>query len=257
MKRPLRSKRRTTHNQSKQPASFLLMIFAKAPIRGQVKTRLCPPLTEDEAASLHGSMVLDILEDSKNLKEFDRVLACTPSPDHPFFRAVGTTYHLDLWQQVGEDLGTRMAHAFLTAFDHGYQGAILIGTDLPTLSTMVYHQALQALSVHDVVLGPTLDGGYYLIGLRKSVPDLFEEIPWSTDKVFALTQHKAQQLGLSIGLLPTLRDLDTIEDLHQFTNETQGPGKNQFSKRTRDVLQTLAKRVASRCYDSDNSKHNT
>ncbi|NKB81952.1 MAG: DUF2064 domain-containing protein [Nitrospirales bacterium] len=250
-----RPRSRARQGPSNQQASWLLMVFAKAPIPGQVKTRLCPPLTEDEAATLHGSVVLDTLERSKTVREFDRILACAPSPDHPFFQTVGTKYSLPLWQQVGIDLGARMAQAFQMAFDHGYQGAMLVGTDLPTLGTTIYHQALKALSTHDLVLGPTVDGGYYLIGLRKPTPSLFEEIPWSTQEVCVSTQRKAQQLGLSIGLLPRLRDIDTIEDLHQFTNETQGPEKKNFSTRTIGVLQALAKRLATRQHDSDHDTH--
>ena len=223
-----------------------LIIFAKAPIPGQVKTRLCPPLTPDEAASLHGSIVLDILERSKTVRGLDRFLGCTPSKEHPFFKTLAARHGVQLWDQVGEDLGRRMDHAFQTAFDKGYRYAILVGTDLPTLPTASFHQAIRLLKEYDMVLGPTLDGGYYLIGLKTPIPELFVDVPWSTDQVFTRSQHKAQSLGLTMGLLENLRDLDTIDDLQAFIDETRGPGKRGFSTRTLRVLQTLASRLPKR-----------
>ena len=97
-----------------------------------------------------------------------------------------------------------------------------------------------------MVLGPTLDGGYYLIGLKTPIPELFVDVPWSTDQVFTRSQDKAQSLGLTMGLLENLRDLDTIEDLQAFIDETRGPGKRGFSPRTIRVLQTLASRLLKR-----------
>lgn len=223
-----------------------MIIFAKAPLPGRVKTRLCPPLAPDEAATLHSTMVLDTLETSRNLPGFDRFLACSPSRQHPFFKAVGARQGILLLDQHSGDLGARMDQAFFEVFKAGYGSAVIVGSDLPTLTSSLLRQARQGLADHDIVLGPSLDGGYYLIGLRKPTPELFMDIPWSTDRVLACTQEKVQRLGQSLNLLPTARDLDTLDDLHYYMAKIQQSGKKILSPRTTQVLKTLEKRLLSR-----------
>ncbi len=228
------------------PASAALIVFAKAPVAGQVKTRLSPPLTPDEAASLHGSLVLDLLERCQSLKGCDRILAGSPTPEHPFFGAMKTRFKIPVWDQVGHDLGGRMAHAFQSALGSPYQAVLIVGTDIPGITVPLISIAFKSLQDHDVVVGPTVDGGYYLIGLRSPIPELFENIPWSTDTVFSLTQEKTTALGLSLKILPMLRDLDTVEDLQVFIQESKDRKSQVFSSRTKNVLQELEKRVATR-----------
>ena len=228
------------------PASAALIVFAKAPVAGQVKTRLSPPLTPDEAASLHGSLVLDLLERCQSLKGCDRILAGAPTPEHPFFGAMKTRFKIPVWDQVGHDLGGRMAHAFQAAFGSPYQAVLIVGTDIPGITVPLISIAFKSLQDHDVVVGPTVDGGYYLIGLRSPMPELFENIPWSTDTVFSLTQEKTTALGLSLKILPMLRDLDTVEDLQVFIQESKDRKSQVLSSRTKNVLQELEKRVATR-----------
>ena len=233
---------RSTH----PPNSAALIIFAKAPIEGYVKTRLCPPLTHDEAASLHGSLVLDVLDRCQLLKGIDRILAGAPTREHPFFGAMKARFTIPVWDQVGDDLGSRMAQAFQSALGSSYQSAIIMGTDIPGITAPLITMAYKSLQDHDMVLGPTVDGGYYLIGLRAPAPKLFENIPWSTDTVFSLTEEKAKAIGLSVKILPRLRDLDTVEDLQIFIKESKDPKSQIFSSRTKSVLQELEKRVAAR-----------
>ena len=228
------------------PGSTALIVFAKAPVPGQVKTRLCPPLMPDEAASLHGSLVLDLLERCQSLQGFDRILAGSPTPAHPFFDAMKTRFKIPIWEQVGVNLGARMAHAFQSALGSPYRSALIMGTDIPGITVPLMTTACKSLQDHDLVLGPTVDGGYYLIGLRSPMPELFAGIPWSTDTVCSLTQEKAQTLGLSVKMLPVLRDLDTIEDLQVFIQESKNPKNQTFSRRTSNVLQELEKRMATR-----------
>jgi hypothetical protein len=233
-----------------------LVIFAKAPIPGQVKTRLCPPLTPDEAATLHGSFVLDTLERTKAAAAafklaFDRYLACAPSSAHVFFRIMEERQGVRLIDQVGEDLGARMAQIFEILFARGYKRVFIVGTDTPSLPLERYQQALAALELHDLVLGPALDGGYYLIGLNRPIPDLFTGIPWSTDQVLKLTQEKAGQLGLKSALLTPWRDIDTIGDLEALieasaTDAKKPKHEQSFSSRTAGALQLLAKRLRTR-----------
>ncbi len=230
-----------------QPADAALIIFAKSPVPGLVKTRLCPPLAPDEAATLHGSLVLDTLERTRHLQGVDRFLACAPSKQHPFFQTLGARQQIELWEQIpDEDLGKRMDDAFGAAFGRKYTYALMVGSDLPTIDGETIQQAVRALAEHDVVIGPSVDGGYYLIGLKQPTPELFSNIPWSTDQVSLLTQQIANHLGLSMKLLPQQRDLDTIEDLQVFIQESQGSKSQVISSRTAQVLKTLATRLVNR-----------
>lgn len=262
-----------------------LIIFAKAPIPGQVKTRLSPPLTPDEAATLHGTFVLDALERSRDAAKqlrlsWNRFLACSPSPVHAFFKVLEARHGVHLLPQIGDDLGARMSHAFQHVFTLGYRYALLTGTDLPLLPGSSYGDAIKLLADHDVVLGPALDGGYYLIGLKRLIPDLFADIPWSTNDVLSLTVQKAEALGLRTGLLPVCRDVDRLEDLLALIEETKqgsavrgvrqagekakrmvssplaarpSPLAPVLSKRTAGVLQTLASRLRTRAGHRDHT----
>jgi len=246
----------TLHPSPLTPHQTALVIFAKAPIPGQVKTRLCPPLTPDEAATLHGSFVLDTLERTKTavakLKlPLDRYLACAPSATHVFFKIMEERQGVKLIDQVGADLGARMNQAFQRLFAQGYRQDVLIGTDVPTLPLSHFKQALLALENHDLVLGPALDGGYYLIGLKRMAPELFADMSWSTDQVLGLTQEKAATIGLKASLIQPWRDVDTLADLEALikdcTDEAKKPMNDRvFSSRTAGVLQALAKRLCSR-----------
>jgi uncharacterized protein len=111
------------------------------------------------------------------------------------------------------DLGARMAAAFQNSFDSGIDKVAIIGTDCPDLKAEIMSKAFDELDRSDLVLGPAQDGGYYLIGLRRSLPELFEGINWGTDEVLAQTRTITQNLGLNIAELPTLTDIDRPEDL--------------------------------------------
>lgn len=237
-------------------AESALVIFAKAPIPGQVKTRLCPPLTADEAATLHGSFVLDTLERTRTAVvklrlPLDRYLACSPSSTLVFFKIMEERQAVKLIDQEGDDLGARMNQAFETMFASGYKQVLIVGTDVPSLPLQHYQQALALLEKNDLVVGPALDGGYYLIGLNRPVPALFENIPWSTDRVLALTCEKADSLRLSHALLPAWRDIDTIDDVQAMIEasslDARKPKHDQsFSSRTAGALHLIAKRLRSR-----------
>jgi hypothetical protein len=233
-----------------------LVIFAKAPIPGQVKTRLCPPLTPDEAATLHGSFVMDQLERTKAAVTkwslpCDRYLACAPSSAHTFFKIMEERHGVRLIDQIGDDLGTRMTQAFATLFAQGYGRVLIVGTDVPSLPLGHFQQAIALLETHDLVLGPALDGGYYLIGLRRAVPELVTGIPWSTSQVLSTTQERAVSLGLKTATLPPWRDIDTIDDLRALIetlplDAKQPQNVRLLSIRTAGVLHLLAKRLNAR-----------
>lgn len=224
--------------------STALIIFAKAPIPGEVKTRLCPPLDADEAASLHGTLVLDAIERTKGLQGVTLYVAGTPDLAHPFFKVMEGRYGARLLPQRGPDLGARMRQAMQDAFDQGAKDVLLTGTDLPTLPRTHLVEALTLIKDHDVVLGRTADGGYYLIGLRKMVPALFEGLAWSTASVFAETKKKTEAAGLSLGLLPECRDVDTLDDLKHFI-ALCGKDRN-LTKRTEGALRLIGARLKDR-----------
>jgi rSAM/selenodomain-associated transferase 1 len=236
--------------------SAALVIFAKAPVPGLVKTRLCPALTEDEAATLHGSFVLDTLERTKAaVAKFklplDRFLACAPSSTHAFFRIMEARHGVTLLDQQGEDLGARMQQVFDTLFSRGYRRICIVGTDVPSLPLTHYRDAIESLTRHDLVIGPARDGGYYLIGMTKPLPDLFTDIPWSTDQVMALTQQRADAAGLKTAVLPAWSDVDNLDDLQALIEDCAADRKRPkqeqvFSTRTAGTLDLLAKRLRTR-----------
>lgn len=237
-------------------ARAALVLFAKAPTPGQVKTRLCPPLTPDEASSLHGSFVLDSLERSKTAIHqgrlaLDRFMACAPSSEHVFFKILGERHGVGLLDQIGDDLGARMQRASADLFARGFRQILILGTDLPTLPLSTYGTALSLLDQHDVVLGPAEDGGYYAIGLTRPTPELFERIPWSTAEVLPETLKRAEGLGLRVAQLPRWRDLDTLDDLCALIAEADRDARRPkpqrvLSPRTAGALQLMGRRLTQR-----------
>jgi hypothetical protein len=250
------SERKETQVSRRQDADSALIIFAKAPVPGQVKTRLCPPLTPDEAATLHGSFVLDTLERTKaaiarDRLSVDRYIACFPSASLVFFKILEERHGVRLLNQVGDDVGQRMHRAFADLFGRGYRKVFIVGTDVPSLPLAVYQEAVSLIESHDLVLGPATDGGYYLIGLKHPVPELFTDVPWSTTNVLAATRRNASALGLSIGLLKEWRDIDSADDLKALiqdcTQDMKRPKQERvFSARTAGTLQLLDQRLRSR-----------
>ena len=144
-----------------------------------------------------------------------------------------------------------MHAAFEALFAQGYQQVLIIGTDAPTLPLDHVKQALTRLEQHDLVLGPALDGGYYLIGLKRPIQALFHDIPWSTDQVLKRTQEQAAKAGLTVALLEPWRDVDTLDDLQALIDANAADAKRPkndrvFSSRTAGVLEMLAKRLKTR-----------
>lgn len=191
-----------------------LFIFTRYPEPGKAKTRLIPALGAVAAAELHRQMTERTLAQVKVLQQRDPL-------DVEVWYAGGDRAQMQAWlggalqyqPQPEGDLGDRMAGAFQTAFDQGAKTAVIIGTDCPELTDTLLIEAFQALRQTDLVLGPASDGGYYLIGLRRFVPELFQSIAWSTERVFQQTVEIANTLNVSLTCLPVLTDIDRPEDL--------------------------------------------
>ena len=199
-----------------------LILFLKAPIAGEVKTRLQPELTTDEAITLYKAMVEDLLERLQKSNNFELILSFTPATAEESLR----NWFGDKFQylaQTGDDLGQRLHHAFRWSFSQNFSRTVAIGSDIPRLRLSDIEKTFSLLKENQVVLGPCLDGGYYLIGLDKPRPALFRGINWSTHQVFAQTMAKIREEALTVSQLDPLPDVDTYRDvlnLWQFLGES-------------------------------------
>jgi uncharacterized protein len=195
----------------------LLIIFAKEPRPGQVKTRLSPPLSPEEAAGLYHRFIQDILDEMARVPEMRLAVAFSPETAQGFFRGLAPP-GTNLFPQEGADLGERMARAFARNFAAGFAPVLLRGSDVPDLPAAVVSEAGAVLAAGQaqVVLGPCPDGGYYLVGLSAPQPRLFQGPAWSSSTVLTDTLYLAQQLGLRVHLLPPWPDIDTYDNLRTF-----------------------------------------
>jgi rSAM/selenodomain-associated transferase 1 len=193
--------------------------MVKAPRAGQVKTRLCPPLSPEEAAALAACFARDMVRNALSITRHV-FIAYTPAAGRETLEALLPSGLL--WTpQRGEDLGARMQAALEDVSAQGYGPLALIGTDSPTLPLSILQTAFDRLSAGqaDMVIGPADDGGYYLIGLREPAAGLFDHIAWSTAQARAATLRNAAALGLRAALLPPWYDVDTPDDLLRLREE--------------------------------------
>ena len=204
-----------------------LIIMAKAPLPNEVKTRLIPLLSPEEASNLYHCFLLDKITQVKSIRETRHFVAYTPPNSEAFFRSIMPP-RFSLINQVGEDLGERLANVSKNLFNRGAEKVIILDSDTPNLPTDHIREGLSQLDNVDVVLGPCEDGGYYLIGMRSCIPELFRGIPWSTSEVAELTMKKANVLGLAVSLLPGWYDVDTIIDLEHLKRDLDSPGNNCY-----------------------------
>ena len=191
---------------SEQGNPYLIQVFCKPPIPGDVKTRLIPTLGEQGACDLYTQMTRHLLDCVKNLPA--ELWVTEP---HPFF----DQFDLPIHRQMGEDLGERMQTTLQSGLESA-QRVVLVGTDCPPINADYLTSAIEALATHDMVLGPAEDGGYGLVGVQRQVPDIFSGIPWSTDKVLSETCHRLNTLRCRYALLPTIWDVDVPADLPRF-----------------------------------------
>ncbi len=190
-----------------------LLVFAKTPLAGRVKTRLVPALGAEGAARLYERMVRKTLSTAVEARAGDVQLWCSPTSQHGLFHELCELYRIPLFTQRGGHLGERMRNALDLALV-GARPAVLMGTDCPDLTAQDVRHAAQALTQGwDAVLGPAADGGYVLVGLRSSVPELFENMAWGTASVLDETRQVLRGLGKRWHELPVRHDIDRPEDL--------------------------------------------
>jgi hypothetical protein len=189
-----------------------VLIMAKAPRSGAVKTRLAPLLASDDRARLQARMIRHTAAHAHQVAPGSTYLAFDPPhAAEEIERLLPSTV---LFPQVHGHLGNRMAAATRTVLARRPGPLLVIGTDAPTLTSAMLHRAARALDHHDVVFGPALDGGYYLVGLRRPQTEVFaiDPVLWGGSRVLAASRDSARRAGLTVGSLPVLRDLDTPED---------------------------------------------
>jgi rSAM/selenodomain-associated transferase 1 len=197
---------------------WLLVVVAKAPLPGYVKTRLFPFFSPVEAAELYKCFIEDTVVEMRELQgECDTAIAYTPETAGNAFDFV-LLDGFRLFTQNGNDLGERLSNVFTEKLSEGYEAVSIIDSDSPDLPKSLVLESFRLLSSKnsDVVFGPCNDGGYYLVAMKKACPELFTGIPWSTGSVLSMSIKKAERLGMRTALLPCWNDIDTFEDLTEF-----------------------------------------
>ena len=223
-----------------------VIVFAKNPIPNTVKTRLIPPLSPEQAATLYAAFLTDWCEALAELSDVDLVIAYTPADAQPDLQALIGDDAIYI-PQVGTDLGERLTSATQWAAEHGWTKILLVGSDSPTLPISYISQALTLLDSRNIVIGPSTDGGYYLIGfsveiLAATIPHVFEDIAWSTAEVFQQTVVRIHAAAVTFGLLPPWYDIDRAEDLaflHAHISAMRLAGDSIQAVRTESLLTKL------------------
>jgi hypothetical protein len=200
------------------PHPNALLTVAKRPAPGRTKTRLTPPLTPEQASALYECLLRDTLDLMRCVPDVQPAIAFLPAEERAYFAALAPDF--DLVIQQGDSLGERLDHALTGALHAGYQRAVIMNSDGPTLPLACLTGAFDALANGaDVVLGPADDGGYYLIGLRRPAPRLLREVRMSTPDVLADTLTIAALERLRVELLPVWYDVDDAASLTRLRAE--------------------------------------
>jgi rSAM/selenodomain-associated transferase 1 len=198
----------------------VLAVAAKAPQPGKVKTRLLPFLAPEDATELYRCFLKDTIALMETVPATDVVISYTPKGAERFFDDIISGRHR-LLAQHGRDLGERLHFALTDLLAEGYECAAIMNSDSPTLPHAYLEQTFDLLAAPGdrVVLGPTTDGGYYLIGLKRPHPRLFQDIGWSSDQVLAESMDRAREIGLEVALLPEWYDVDQASDFDRLIRE--------------------------------------
>jgi hypothetical protein len=220
-------------------------VFAKRPWPGRVKNRLAATIGAEPAARVYEAFLYDMLPRLAKIRA-TRVLAFESATDHDFFAPIGSDQFE--WEvQSGEHLGERMETFFRNQFARGATRVVLIGSDSPDIPLDRIDQAFTRLDEYDLVLGPSDDGGYYLIGMRRFIGRTFAGIQWSTASVCAETISRLREIGVRFALLDPWYDVDLVEDLDRLAQRivaARRAGQDLGLPRTEAILRELC-RIAS------------
>lgn len=235
-----------------------LVVLAREPEEGKVKSRLNQDLSAHDTLELYQAFVLDTLELALSTEVGHLYVACLADGPKPHLneliknlsvelkgkRRESLKEKLVLIDQRGDHLGERLEETFRQVFRQGYNEVVIIGIDSPSLPKKSLERAFKILHKKDVVLGPTLDGSYYLIGLKKPCPKLFENISWDTGGVYKETVERLKKLGLEWEELELWYDVDTADDLEFLVrdiNQLRLAGDEKSLKHTEEVLARILK----------------
>jgi uncharacterized protein len=186
-----------------------LIIFIKNPRLGKVKTRIAVDVGDQKALEIYQELQEITLSNTVNVNAQCHLFYSDFIDQEDAWGSIDFTKHL----QAGNDLGSRMANAFAVIFESDTEAnAVIIGSDCPLCDGTLIDEAFESLKMFDVILGPSIDGGYYLLGMRQNTPSLFDNVAWSTDIVLDQTIEIIESLALECALLPILFDIDTIDD---------------------------------------------
>lgn len=212
-----------------------LVVFAKVPRPGKVKTRLTPVLTPTEAARLYDAFLRDALQLYEKLAAEVHLYLAPPLPDEPFTALPDS---VSLFEQEGEGLGARMKRAFRDTLDRGYDRVSLVGTDHPTLPLSFIRQSFAALEPsRSVCIGPSDDGGFYLLGMNGFYPQLFDGMRYSHDAVFTNTLARVGTTDARLTVLPRWYDVDTPAALERMVQDLDN--EDVAAPRTRQMVEAL------------------
>jgi rSAM/selenodomain-associated transferase 1 len=217
----------------------VLIVVAKQPAPGQAKTRLVPPLSFEQAAALYEAFLRDTLELMRGVPEVRQVIAYLPHAAREYFADLAPDF--DLLPQTGDNLGARLDRALTHYLNCGDERAVIMNSDGPTLPIEYLRQAFERLiDPADVVLGPSDDGGYYLIGLRRPAPRLLREVRMSTPRVLIDTVQLAQAENRRVSLLPPWYDVDDRSSLERLIAELQTSAA-AVAPHTRSILENIGR----------------
>lgn len=189
-----------------------LILFAKTPIAGEVKTRLIPELGKSGAAAFAEALIEESVRRAVETWPGAVRLQVWPEIHHPCFERIQQRYGLEVTPQSGDDLGSRMFNALNNAYERGAATAIM-GCDVPQCPPETYRTAHAFLGQGRAVIGPSFDGGYYLIGINPPHPECFDRIRWGGSNVFDTTLKRAARAGIDLIVLQQLNDFDTAADI--------------------------------------------
>lgn len=188
-----------------------VILFAKDPVPGQVKTRLQTVWDSETTCQFYLHILKNSIDKIQGLERVDRFVGVYPSRGSGYFDDIAFSKEWTVFEQEGGDLGARMANAFRRRFEEGYQKVVILGADSPTLPPAFIEQALN--SERGIVLGPSTDGGYYLIGMKGQVAPVFNQVDWGTERVLSQTIQRLKEADLQPELLPVWYDVDRPEDV--------------------------------------------
>jgi hypothetical protein len=194
------------------------VIMAKQPLVGRAKTRMCPPLSPQEAADLSEALLLDTIALVSHLTGIDLALAITPPSSQAFFSRV-TPPGTRLLPVEGENIGACLVQALGALLNLGYRKVMALNADSPSLPVEFIVQAADLLDQADLVLGPGEDGGYYLLGMKRLHAGVFDEIAWSSPRVLDQTLQRSHALGLMVAMTPPWYDIDTAAELKRLDKD--------------------------------------